>query len=76
MGRTETGSYQARSMHGISIMLVPVHLTEQQNTERLSRLAKKILQCIEQGRRSGRIRKEGDDDDAFSKDYDEIFGLK
>ena len=62
----------------LTVEFIPVFLPEAEDDERIKRLSRQILNCIERARKERRTRrkeKRDDDDNIFEKDFDEIFGL-
>lgn len=63
-------------LEDLTIILEPIQLPEAEEKERIKRLSKQILDCIERARRDRKRVKKEREDDLFHKDFDAIFGLK
>ncbi len=65
-----------RSFDEITVTFEAVHLPPEEEDERVKRLSKQILACIERAKQERRRTKKRRNDDPFQLDFDAIFGLK
>ena len=74
--KNSSESERKAPLENLTIILEPVQLPEAEERERIKRLSKQILDCIERARRDRKRVKKEREDDPFHKDFDAIFGLK
>ena len=68
----------SKTLTDFTVTFEPIFLPEEEDNERIKRLAKQILECIERAKRERGKIKDGIKDFAdkiFGPDYDEVFGL-
>jgi hypothetical protein len=73
--KNSSESERKAPLENLTIILEPVQLPEAEEKERIKRLSKQILDCIERARRDRKRVKKEREDDPFSKNFDAIFGL-
>jgi hypothetical protein len=59
----------------LNVYFEPVSLQEDDDNERIKRLSRQILACIDRTKKERRRKKE-QQDEIFSRDFDAIFGLE
>ena len=74
--KNSSESERKAPLENLTIILEPVQLPEAEEKERIKRLSKQILDCIERARRDRKRVKKEREDDPFHGDFDAIFGLK
>ncbi len=75
--RKSVGSKVKDLFDNLILIFEPVHLPEDENNERIKRLSRQIVTCVERAKKDRRRAKEQRDaGEIFSRDFDEIFGLK
>mgnify|MGYP001594457537 CR=1 FL=1 len=76
VSRKKQGRTKQQPDDELSFVFEPVFLSEVNDNERIKRLARQILDCVERAKRERRRDRRERDTDLFAKDFDEIFGLK
>lgn len=73
--RKKAESKQKRSFDVMTVTFEAVQLPPEEEDERIKRLSKQILACIERAKQERRRAKTRRETDPFQLDFDAIFGL-
>ena len=74
--RKTEGLRRTNVVSDLDVCFEPVELQETEDNERIKRLSRQILACIDRAKKERRRKKEQRADEIFSGDFDSIFGLE